>query len=107
MAQNNDTAGLRLVLLGFVAVIALAGLVLMFTQQSSVTGQLSGMQKIGTAGVIERTPYEACRAVRPHGVQYIWSGEYDPWGNMISCIDPWDPDNKNKVYWAELKLAYG
>ena len=63
--DSRDSAGLRLVALGFVAVIAIAGLVMLFTQtKASVTGNLAGMQKLGTSGTVLRTPYEACRAVR-------------------------------------------
>ncbi len=102
---TEDTAGLRLVTLGFVAVIALAGLVLMFTQ-AGLTGGVSGMQKLGTEGNIERTPYEACRVIQ-EDVEYVWNGMIDPWNQLIACVDPRDPTNEKKVYWAELKLKYG
>ncbi|MEM4247633.1 MAG: hypothetical protein QXR48_00880 [Candidatus Woesearchaeota archaeon] len=104
--ENNDATGLKLVSLGFVAVIAIAGLVLLFTQ-TSVTGDLAGMQKLGTSGVIERTPYEACRSVRIQGQQFVWSGFIDPWNQLAECVDPLDPTNPNRVFYAELKLAYG
>jgi hypothetical protein len=106
MDAGNDSLGLKLVALGFVAVIAIAGLVLLFTQ-SSVTGNLAGMQRLGTQGVVTRTPYEACRAVRMNGQQFVWDGYYDPWSNMINCVDPLDPKNPYRTFKAELKLAYG
>jgi hypothetical protein len=106
MEANEEAAGLRLVALGFIAVIAIAGLVLLFTQ-STITGNLAGMQRLGTAGVIERTPYEACRDVHIQGQQFVWDGYYNPWGNTINCVDPLDPTNPYRVFKAELKLAYG
>lgn len=108
MDSEQDSGGVRLVALGFVAVIAIAGLVLIFTQSSaSITGNLAGMQRLGTQGVIERTPYEACRSVHMNGQQFIWDGYYDPWGNMVNCVDPKDPKNPYRTFKAELKLAYG
>jgi hypothetical protein len=104
--EQNDSLGLKLVSLGFVAVIAIAGLVVLFTQ-TSITGNLAGMQRLGTAGVIERTPYEACRDVRIQGQQFIWSGFVDPWNQLAECVDPLDPKNPNRAFYAELKLAYG
>jgi len=104
--QQDDSLGLKLVSLGFVAVIAIAGLVVLFTQ-SSVTGNLAGMQRLGTSGVTERTPYEACRDVRLQGQQFVWSGFIDPWNQLAECVDPLDPTNPNRVFYAELKLAYG
>jgi hypothetical protein len=106
MEDPQESLGLKLVSLGFVAVIAIAGLVLMLTQ-TSVTGNLAGMQKLGTSGVIERTPYEACRGVRIQGQQFIWNGFYDPWNQLVECVDPLDPENPNRIFKAELKLAYG
>ncbi len=102
----GETAGLKLVGLGFVAVIAIAGLVLLFTQ-TTMTGQVSGLQKLGTAGIIERTPYEACRAVHTgseNGIVPVWTGVIDPRSSLVQCANPTDP---NLVYWAELKLKYG
>ncbi|MEM4242843.1 MAG: hypothetical protein QXM31_02990 [Candidatus Woesearchaeota archaeon] len=106
MEDERESLGLKLVSLGFVAVIAIAGLVLLFTQ-ASVTGNLAGMQKLGTSGVIERTPYEACRGVRIQGQQFVWNGFVDPWNQLAACVDPLDPENPNRVFYAELKLAYG
>jgi hypothetical protein len=101
----NDALGLKLVSLGFVAVIAIAGLVLLFTQ-TDVTGQVSGLQRLGTQGIIERTPYEACRAVRDD-INYVWNGYIDPRNNLIQCVDVRDPTNPNRVHWVELQLKYG
>jgi hypothetical protein len=103
--MDNDSLGLKLVALGFVAVIAIAGLVLLFTQ-STITGNLAGMQKLGTSGVITRTPYEACRDVHIQGQQFIWNGFVTSDG-LIQCVDPLDPENPNRVFMADLKLAYG
>lgn len=102
----EETAGLKLVGLGFVAVIAIAGLVLLFTQ-TTVTGQVSGLQKLGTAGIIERTPYEACRALHTgaeDGLVPVWTGVIDPRSDLIQCASPTDP---TMVWWAELKIKYG
>lgn len=104
--MENEKTALKLVGLGFVAVIALAGLVIMFTQ-TGVTGNVSGLQKLGTRGVIERTPYEACRAVHTgaeDGVVPVWNGYLDPRNGIIQCVSPTNP---NKIYMAELQLAYG
>jgi hypothetical protein len=109
MDDAEDAAGLRLVSLGFVAVIAIAGLIVMLTQ-SEVTGKVSGLQKLGTQGIVERTPYEACRAVHTgseSGLVFIWSGVVDPRNELALCIDPMDPDDPDKAHWAELKLKYG
>lgn len=106
MEDSNDLAGLKLVGLGFVAVIAIAGLVLLFTQ-TNVTGNVSALQRLGTSGIIERTPYEACRAVHTgaeDGIVPVWTGAIDPRNDLIQCASPTNP---NLVYWAELKLKYG
>jgi hypothetical protein len=103
---DSETAGLRLIGLGFVAVIAVAGLVLMLTQVG-ITGKVSGLQKLGTQGIIERTPYEACRAVHTgaeDGVVPVWSGFVDPRNELVECVSPTNP---NKRYYAELRLKYG
>lgn len=100
---NEEAAGLKLVSLGFVAVIAIAGLVLLFTQ-ASVTGEVSGLQKLGTQGIIERTPYEACRAAHTgaeDGYVFVWTGVIDPRNNMVLCVDPNDP-NPDQAHWVEL-----
>jgi len=104
--KNNEAMELKLVSLGFVAVLAIAGLVILFTQ-AKITGNLAGMQKLGTTSVIERTPYEACRGVRIQGQQFVWSGFVDPWNQLAECVDPLDPKNPNRVFYAELKLKYG
>jgi hypothetical protein len=104
--MESEQQGLKLVALGFVAVIAIAGLVLLFTN-APITGNLAGMQKLGTAGVVTRTPYEACRDVHIQGQQFVWNGFYDPWNSLAQCVDPLDPQNPNRVFMAELKLAYG
>ncbi len=99
--DQSDALGLKLVSLGFVAVIAIAGLVLLFTQ-TGVTGDVSGFQHRGLTGPVQRTPYEACRAVHAgaeDGVVPVWNGFIDPWNNMIQCVSPTNP---NKVYWVEL-----
>jgi len=109
MDEAEDSAGLKLVSLGFVAVIAIAGLVIMLTQ-ADVTGNVSGLQKLGTRGIIERTPYEACRATHTgseSGLVFEWSGVIDPRGDLVQCVDPLDPTDPDKAHWAELKLKYG
>ncbi len=110
--DHDNAAGLKLVTLGFVAVIAIAGLVLMFTQTSTITGNAgrSGIQKLSTEGLIERSPYEACRAVHTgseHGMVYVWNGMIKPRNNLIACVDPLDPTNEARVRWVELNLKYG
>ena len=113
--------------LGFVAVIAIAALVIMFTQTGRITGNAfdatvtgditgiaSGIEPHGY-GIIERTPYEACRALRSgnrHGLVPVWRGDYDPYGNMIICVDPLEADNPYRLdphagNRVELKLKYG
>ena len=114
--DQNEATGLKLISLGFIAVIAIAGLVLMFTQapifsnltDASITGNLAGMQKLGTRGIMIRTPYEACRSVRPtnpSSPRYVWSG--DRVGSMIMCIDPTAPNNIDRAHWVDLQLKYG
>lgn len=101
MNDLADSRGVKLVGLGFVAVIAIAGLVLLFTQ-TSVTGQISSYQHIGMDGPMMRTPYEACRAVHigaEDGIVPVWNGFIDPRNNMIQCVSPTNP---NKVYQVEL-----
>jgi hypothetical protein len=101
MVDTADSNGVKLVGLGFVAVIAIAGLVLLLTQ-TSVTGQVSSYQKLGTSGVMLRTPYEACRALHAgaeDGIVPVWNGFIDPRNNMIQCVSPTNP---NKVYSVEL-----
>ena len=109
--DSRDAAGVRLVALGFVAVIAIAGLVLLFTQtKATVTGNLAGMQKLGVQGVTLRTPYEACRAVRNTnpaiGARYVWNGYIDPRNSLIACVDPTDPENFYKTHYVELQTKY-
>ena len=109
--DSRDSAGVRLVALGFVAVIAIAGLVMLFTQtKASVTGNLAGMQRLGTTGTILRTPYEACRAVRNTnpaiGARYVWNGFIDTRNNLIACVDPTDPDNFVKTHYVELQTTH-
>lgn len=104
MDDAGEAQGLKLVSLGFVAVIAIAGLVLMLTQ-TEITGQVSSLQKLGTQGIVERTPYEACRAVHTgseNGVVWVWNGVIDPRNNMIACVDPTAPDRMDRVHWVEL-----
>jgi len=98
-----------MVALGFVAVIAIAGLVLLLTQ-SGVTGKVSGTQKLGVEGVQLRSPYEACRAVRNTdsavGARYVWNGFIDPRNQLIACVDPTDPENFYKTHYVELQMKY-
>lgn len=111
--ERNETANLRLISLGFVAIIAIAGLVLMLSSSTgissfgdaTITGNLAGTQRIGTNGVIIRSPYEACRALRvgnQHGMVPVWDGYYNKWNNLIRCVDPLDPTNQNKFRYVEL-----
>jgi hypothetical protein len=101
--DNNDSMALKLVALGFVAVIAIAGLVILFTQ-STITGNLAGLQKLGANYITERTPYEACRGVHLQGQQFVWNGFMDPWDQRVQCVDPLDPTNPNRVFMADLKI---
>jgi hypothetical protein len=102
MTQNNS--GLRLVLLGFVAVIAIAGLVVLFTQNTKITGNAA----LRGYDVYTRTPYEACRALRtgndlvPDATMVV-----NPKTTLIKCVDPWDPDNTQKAHYVELQYKRG
>ena len=123
--KEKSSLGIKIVGLGFVAVIAIAGLVILFTK-TEITGQVSGYQKLGTSGTIHRTPYEACRAVRAgaeDGLVPVWNGVVNPVirtgttenlrraaartikpTTLIECVSPTNP---NKIYWVETQLAYG
>lgn len=122
--QTQESHGLQLVGLGFVAVIALAGLVLLLTQTSAITGEVSGMQNLGGRGILVRTPYEACRAVRVgDGLMPVWTDTVrtDMRANKVQnprrieastitqptlyeCTSPKYP---NRIYYVEPLLKYG
>jgi hypothetical protein len=105
----NDAAGLRLVLLGFVAIIAIAGLVLLFTQTGRITGQVSSSYyRITENPIITRTPYEACRALRTgNGLVPEWDMVVNPKTTLIKCVDPTDPTNALKAHYVELQTKHG
>jgi hypothetical protein len=103
--EGSDTSRTNLVFLGLIAVIGIGGLVVLFTEQG-VTGNLAGLQRLGTSGVIERSPYEACRAARvgcQDGLVPLWTGNIDPNG-LIECQCRSYP---HQTSWVDTKLAYG
>ena len=102
---DNDNAKTNIIFLGLVGVIGIGSLVIMFTE-TGLTGDLAGLQKLGTQGVIERSPYEACRAVRvgcQDGLVPYWTGRIDTTG-LIECACRSYPQQKS---WVDTKLAYG
>jgi hypothetical protein len=122
MNSEEERKGVRLVGLGFVAVVAIAGLVLMLTQtgkisgkafDATVTGDITGIAsgiEPHRYGPFMRTPYEACRALRSgnrHGLVPVWNGFYDPWNHIIECEDPLEKGNPYRRHRVELQLKYG
>lgn len=103
--MDDEKRRTNLIFLGLVAVIGIGGLVVLFTK-TNITGNLAGLQRLGTAGIVERTPYEACRTARvgcQDGLVPYWTGRVDEFGH-VECACRTYPQQTS---WIDTKLAYG